>query len=234
MEKVKILDRPLEKPATLRERIVSFVKDAIIEGRLRPGERVPEHEIAETLGISRTPIREAFMQLESEGFIAVAPRKGATVSTITAKDVKDFYAIKSLLEGYAARISCRRLTEKDIKKLKDLNSQMKKCAEKNAVREFFRLDNLFHGIFLKACDNDKLCVMAHQVVEQFERLRLAALALPGRMQLSVKQHVEIIAAFSKRNEDRVESLVRENAELSAEVLVKELSTGKKDAPHQYA
>src|SRR3990172_7064464 len=115
------MDRPLEKPVTLRERIVDFVKDSIINGRLKPGERVPEHEIAENLGISRTPIREAFRQLESEGFITVTPRKGAIVSPITAKDVKDFYSIKSLLEGYAAREACKTFSDREIKKIKNLN-----------------------------------------------------------------------------------------------------------------
>ncbi|MBI5809725.1 MAG: GntR family transcriptional regulator, partial [Deltaproteobacteria bacterium] len=73
------MDYPVPRQLTLRERIVDFIKDAVISGRLRPGERVPEQEIAGSFGISRTPIREAFRQLESEGFISVVPRKGAVV-----------------------------------------------------------------------------------------------------------------------------------------------------------
>ncbi|MCK4739542.1 MAG: GntR family transcriptional regulator, partial [Deltaproteobacteria bacterium] len=90
------MDHSVEKPLTLRERIVEFIKDSITSARLKPGERVPEQEIAESFGISRTPIREAFRQLESEGFITFIPRKGAVVSEITAKDVSEFYSIKSL------------------------------------------------------------------------------------------------------------------------------------------
>src|SRR3989338_6829835 len=129
MDKVRILDYPVERPLTLRERIVDFIKDSIISGRLRPGERVPEQEIAQSLGISRTPIREAFRQLESEGFISVTPRKGAVVSPITDKDVNEFYAIKSLLEGFAAKTACPKLAQKDIKRLESLNAQIAKCAE---------------------------------------------------------------------------------------------------------
>ncbi len=226
MEKIKLLDSSLEKPLTLRERIVEFIKDSIISGKLKPGERVPEPEIARSLGISRTPIREAFRQLESEGFITVIPRKGAVVSPITAKDVKEFYAIKSLLEGYAARLACEKFTERDIKKLKTLNEHMKRCVEKNDIKGFYRLDNQFHETFLKACGNEKLCQLAHQLVQQFERMRITALSVPGRMQNSLKQHAEIIKAFEERNADRVEQLVRENAELSAEILVKELESGE--------
>src|SRR3989304_8413620 len=115
MDKVRILDYPVERPLTLRERIVDFIKDSIISGRLKPGERVPEQEIAESFGISRTPIREAFRQLEGEGFISVVARKGAGASPSPDNAVRDFYVIKSLLEGYAARIACQTLAPKDLK-----------------------------------------------------------------------------------------------------------------------
>ena len=98
------------------------------------------------------------------------PRKGAVVSPITAKDVREFYAIKSLLEGYAARQACAKFTDKDIKRLRTLNQQMKTCAEGNDLKGFFRLDSQFHETFLKACNNDRLCTLAHNVVQQFERL----------------------------------------------------------------
>ncbi len=222
MEKVRLLDYPVEKPLTLRERIVDFIKDAVVSGRLKPGERVPEQEIAENLGISRTPIREAFRQLESEGFISVTPRKGAVVSPITDKDVTEFYAIKSLLEGFAASIACAKLTIKDIKKLESLNSQMDRCAEKDDVKGFFRLDNQFHDTFLKACGNEKLCVLVHNLVQQFERFRITALSVPGRMKDSVRQHREIIEAFRESNSGLVETLVRANAEKSGNMLVEEL------------
>ncbi|MCK5237471.1 MAG: GntR family transcriptional regulator [Deltaproteobacteria bacterium] len=223
MEKIRVLDHAIEKPLTLREKIVDFIKDSITSGRLKPGERVPEQEIAESFGISRTPIREAFRQLESEGFISFIARKGAVVSHITAKDVSEFYAIKSLLDGYAARLACAKFTDKEIAKLKSLNQQMEKCAEKNDVKGFFRLDNQFHDIFLKASGNEKLYALSHQIVQQFERYRITALSVPGRLAISVTQHKDIIKAFSDKNVTQVEALVRDNAEHSAEILVKELS-----------
>lgn len=226
MEKLRVLDLPVEKPMTLRERIVEFIKDSITSGKLRPGERVPEQDIAESFGISRTPIREAFRQLESEGFISFVPRKGAVVSPITAKDVSEFYSIKSLLDGYAARIACKGFTDKDIKKLKSLNQQMQRCADKQDIKGFFKLDNQFHDAFLKASGNEKLQNLSHQIVQQFERYRITALSVPGRLKDSVKQHEEIIEAFSERNEERVEALVRENAEQSAKTLVEELTRSK--------
>lgn len=222
MQKLKNLGYPVEKPLTLRERIVDFIKDAVVTGRLKPGERVPEQEIAENFGISRTPIREAFRQLESEGFITVTPRKGAVVSSITDKDVSEFYVIKSLLEGFAARSACRKLTPREIKRLETLNANMMKCAEKGDFKGFFRHDNEFHDIFLKACGNDKLFNLTHQLVQQFERFRITALSLPGRMKESLAQHAEIIEAFRDGDADLVESLVRSNAEKGRDILVEEI------------
>lgn len=222
MDKAQKLDYPIERHLTLRERIVEFIKDAVISGSLKPGERVPESEIAERFGISRTPIREAFRQLESDGFLIMTPRKGAVVSPITDKDVREFYAIKSLLEGYAAEKACMELTDKEIKKLQDLNTEMEKNEEKGHVKNFFKLDNQFHEVFIKACGNEKLCALINQLVEQFERFRITALSLPGRMHNSVSQHKEIIEAIEDKNTELVSTLVRANAESNCEVLVREL------------
>jgi DNA-binding GntR family transcriptional regulator len=232
MEKARVLHYPAEKPLTLRERIVDFIKDSVVAGRLKPGERVPEQEIAENFGISRTPIREAFRQLESEGFITVTPRKGAVVSPITDRDVREFYAIKGLLEGHAARTACAKLTEKEMKRLDALNAQMLKCAERDDVKGFFRLDAQFHGTFLKACGNEKLLALVNHLVQQFERFRITALSLPGRMKDSVGQHLAIIEAFKKGDTALVETLVRANAERGRDVLVEEIM--KEKAKHAAA
>ena len=107
------------KHPTLREKILESIRDAIISGSIKPGAKVSEPELADRFGISRTPIREAFRQLESEGYLTVIPRKGAVVSAFTQKDVEEFYAIKSILEGYAARLACTRLTDKEIERAEE-------------------------------------------------------------------------------------------------------------------
>jgi DNA-binding GntR family transcriptional regulator len=148
------------------------------------------------------------------------------VSAITAKDVADFYAIKSLLEGYAAKKACLKFKEKAVKRLENLNEHMHKCAERDDVKGFFKYDDQFHDTFLKACGNDKLCTLVHQLVQQFERFRVTALTLEGRMDVSVKQHAEIISAFKKGDAELVEKLVMANAEMSSEFLVREISKQK--------
>src|SRR5512136_2381908 len=122
------MKKNIEKHLTLREKILETIRDAIMSGGLKPGEKVAEPELAERFGISRTPIREAFRQLESEGYLHVVPRKGAVVATFSQRDVEEFYAIKSILEGYAARRACEKLTPREIEKLQAINDRLRQLA----------------------------------------------------------------------------------------------------------
>ncbi len=209
----------IEKHLTLRERILETIREAIIKGALKPGEKVAEPELAERFGISRTPIREAFRQLESEGYLTVIPRKGAVVAAFSQKDIEEFYAIKSILEGYAARRACENLTSKEIEKLEAVNAKLSSLAEGSDIKHFFKVHNDFHDLFIRAAQNDKLYEMISGLVSKFQRLRLASLSLPGRMKISVEEHEKIIDSFRKKNPVQAEKLVRKNAEYGGRVLV---------------
>jgi DNA-binding GntR family transcriptional regulator len=213
------MKKNVEKHLTLREKILETIRDAIISGALKPGEKVAEPELAERFGISRTPIREAFRQLESEGYLTVIPRKGAVVVSFSQKDVEEFYAIKSILEGYAARRACENLSEKEIDKLQTINERLRTLSENGDIKTFFKVHNDFHDLFIKAADNDKLYELITNLVGKFQRLRVASLSLPGRMKVSVEEHEKIIDAFRKRNPTLSEKLVRKNAEYGGRVLM---------------
>ncbi len=129
--------KPIERHQTLREKILETIRDAILKGSLKPGERVSEPELAERFGISRTPIREAFRQLESEGYLEVIPRKGAVVASLSERDVEEFYAIKIILEGFAARMAAEKLSDKDIDRLEAINTKLQKLADEGDVKNFF-------------------------------------------------------------------------------------------------
>ena len=213
------MKKNIEKHLTLREKILETIRDAIIAGTLKPGEKVAEPELAERFGISRTPIREAFRQLESEGYLTVFPRKGAVVASFSQRDVEEFYAIKSILEGYAARRACENLTPRDLDKLQSINAKLLHLAEGVDIKNFFKVHNDFHEMFLKAADNEKLYDMITNLVGKFQRLRIASLSLPGRMRISVQEHEKIIEAFRAKNPDLAEKLVRKNAEYGGKVLM---------------
>ncbi len=213
------MKKSLDKHLTLRESILETIRDAIIRGALKPGEKVAEPELAERFGISRTPIREAFRQLESEGYLTVIPRKGAVVVSFSERDVDEFYAIKSILEGYAARRACEKLTTREIDKLQAINDKLGQLASGGDIKQFFKVHNDFHDLFIRAADNEKLSELIANLVGKFQRLRIASLSLPGRMKISVQEHDKIIEAFRKRDADAAERLVRKNAEYGGRVLV---------------
>lgn len=208
----------LKKHQTLREQIVSSLRESIIKGELNPGQKLTEPELAEKLGISRTPIREAFRQLESEGFLTVIPRRGAVVSRITRREIKDFYELKSLLEGYAARIAAEKITEKGIEKLRKINEQLTVLAKKGDVEAFFWKNDEFHNTFISYCGNEKLLEFREHMVQRFMRFRLEALSVPGRLMSSIKQHRTIIRALAKKDGRLAEAEVLEHALISGEEL----------------
>ena len=219
LKKLKIR---IDTHMTLRERIVETIRNAIVNGQLAPGTRIAEPELAEKFGISRTPIREAFRQLESEGFITVVPRKGAIVASLSAHDIADFYDLKMVLEGYAARCAVKTLTESDLTKMEAVNRQIEAASEKKDLRRLLDLHNEFHDIFLRSCGNEKLHAIVQNLVMQFRRFRLI-LSMPGRIEGSIRQHWEIINAFRKRDPELAEELVRKNALYGKKILLRELA-----------
>jgi DNA-binding GntR family transcriptional regulator len=219
--------KPIERHQTLREKILETIRDAILKGNMKPGERVSEPELAERFGISRTPIREAFRQLESEGYLQVIPRKGAVVASLSERDVEEFYAIKIILEGFAARMAAENLTPKDIERLESINGRLQQIAAEGDVKTFFRVHNEFHEVFIKAAGNEKLYEMITQLVMRFKRLRLASLSQPGRMEISVEEHRNMIQAFKNHDGERADSLVRHTATIGAGVLIQSMTQADK-------
>lgn len=216
----------IQKAQTLRETLVQNLREAIIQGDLKPGDRVTELELASRFGISRTPIREAFRQLEGEGFLTIIPRRGALVSSFNEKDISEFYELKALLEGFAARKATPNLTDKQIDKMRQLNQQMTKAQSKKDLKNLFKAHNEFHEVFINACGNEKLTSLIHSLVTQFQRFRYL-LALSGTTEGSITQHKEIIKAFNDRNAKQAEKLVMANAIYGEEKLIKEILQTKK-------
>lgn len=230
--------KPIERHQTLREKILETIRDAILKGTLKPGEKVAEPELAERFGISRTPIREAFRQLESEGYLTVIPRKGAVVAALSEKDVQEFYAIKSILEGYAAELAAERLSGKEIERLVTINERLRKLEKEGDVKAFFRVHNEFHELFLKASGNSKLYELIQQLGLKFNRLRMASLSVEGRMAISVAEHDRLLEAFRKQDGGMAENLVKKTAAIGGSALLESMTAvegdqGKKSLLNQH-
>ena len=126
---------------SLVEQIENYLTNAIIEGRLKTGDRLVESELQRKLGVSRTPIREAFRILEKNGLIITIPRKGAYIREITLKDIKENFPVRAWLEGLAARLAVPNMTEKDIDPLKEKLAGMEQAVENNDFNMYFKYHN---------------------------------------------------------------------------------------------
>lgn len=204
----------------LREKIADKIRTDIIKGVYRNGERLVEPKLAKNLGISRTPIREALRQLESEGFIEIVPRRGAIVKELTIKDIDDLYAIKANLEGLAARQAVLNLTEEQIENLININKKFRDIAEKNPhVTDEYLKDNIdFHNIFIAASDNVKLVDILEGLSKNFQRLKTMLVSDAGRAATAVVEHKKIIDAFVSKDPDLAEKSVRNHIISSWEYL----------------
>lgn len=194
----------------LRERIADRLRADIIKGIYPDGERLIEPKLAEMLGISRTPIREALRQLENEGFVEIVPRKGAVVKELTLKDIDDLYAIKANLEGLAAKQATKNISEKNIEKLKQINEKFYKISlnKGNIVEEYLKYNIDFHNIFIIQSKNEKLIEILNGLDKNFQRLRTILVSKADRAEDARKEHTEIIKAFASKDPDLAEKTVR--------------------------
>jgi len=212
---------------TLREKVAELLREAIIQQKIKPGERITELEIASRYGLSRTPIREAFRQLESEGFLKIIPRKGAIVAELNEKDIQDFYEIKAVLEGYAARIAATRITDAEITQLERLNRKMKEYAAKMDVAGLTKNHNEFHHFILEVCGNHKITTVVSNLVQQFMRFRFFVSSSSSLNKIHA-DHDKIIEAFKDHDGAMAEKYMIANARLGEKVLIKEFLSVQED------
>ncbi len=204
----------------LRERIADRLRSDIVKGVYADGERLVEPKLAEMLGISRTPIREALRQLENEGFVEIVPRKGAVVKKLTLKDIDDLYAIKANLEGLAARQATENITDKDIEKLKKINEKFYKISsgKTNIIEEYLKCNLDFHNMFVVLSKNDKLIEILKGLDKNVQRLKFILVSKSDRVEEAKKEHDEIIKVFATKDPDLAEETVKWHIENGWEYL----------------
>ena len=170
-EKIKLtLDVSSCKP--LREIVFETIRNAIINGDLKPGQRIMEVQLAEQLGVSRTPVRESIRKLELEGLVKMVPRKGAYVTPMSIDDLRDMMEIRRALEALSAELAAKNATEEDVKKLEESNRGFEESALKNDEEGIINYDIAFHEAIYRATGNERLIQMINSLREQMQRVRV--------------------------------------------------------------
>lgn len=215
----RLLPVKLDGYKPLREIVFETLRNAIIKQILKPGERLMEIQLADELGVSRTPVREAIRKLELEGLVVMVPRRGAYVAGISMRDIHEVFQVRGALEALAAGLAAERITPEE---LEDMERQLVKEAEEteaNNLRSIVEIDTSFHDIMYKAARNQKLIQMVNNLQEQLQRFRSASLARPGRSKTALDEHKKIVEALAARDNKLAEQLAIEHIENAENAMI---------------
>ncbi len=194
---------------SLRGRVFNRIREDILNGKYKDHEELKEVAIGNELGVSRTPVREAFRQLELEGLIQIIPNKGAYVTGIKAKDIQDIYMIRSKLEGLAARWACEHITPEQLEEMEENIYLAEFHAARGHMEQMAELDNRFHTILYEACNSKMLEHLLKDYHQYVWRVRQQTLK-SGRGAVSNVEHKYIMEAIRENNPDKAEELANQH------------------------
>ncbi len=198
---------------SLSGRVFKQLRGDIIKGKYKENEELREVTLGKELGVSRTPVREALRQLELEGLVKIIPNKGAYVTGISQKDVKDIYIIRSMLEGLCARWATENITEEQLQELEEiilLSEFHMKRENANSVDHVTEMDGRFHEVLYEACNSKILSHVLTDFHKYVMSARRASVDSEERARKSVREHKQILRAIRDRDADLAEQLANEH------------------------
>ncbi|MGI6668203.1 MAG: GntR family transcriptional regulator [Acetivibrionales bacterium] len=206
----------------LREIIFDTLREAIIAGELKPGERLMEVQLAEKMGVSRTPVREAIRKLELEGLVEMLPRKGARVAHLSEKEIMDVLEVRATLDGLASSLSALRITDSEKKELKNVLAQFIVCVERNNLQGSIKKDVEFHDVIYRSSRNNKLIQISNNLREQVQRYRVIYIKDYSSSEELVKEHTEICDAISRRDPEAAMKFAQEHIKKQEESIIRSI------------
>ncbi len=218
--------RARRKRRTFREEVYKSLRRSILHGDLKGGQRLVEEQLARQIGISRTPVREAFHKLEQEELVVRLPKKGFAVRAFTRDDVEEIFGIRAALESYAASLAALHIPAERIEALERNLDATKRAMAEGDYEKVIRLHTEFHNDLYKACKSKKLLEMINNYSDYFHRYRPALVHSPSGFQSSLEDHHEMLEAMKRRDPQRVERLVRKHLDRGKRIILKEIDEGR--------
>ena len=186
----------------LRDIVFDNLRLAILDGTLRPGERLMEVSLSERLGVSRTPVREAIRKLEIEGLVEITPRRGAQVCELSVKDVEDVLEVRETLEGLAAFLAAEKMSEEELKELEKAYNGLVKAVDEKSTEKIIKWDSKFHDILLNGSRNPRLIKVNGILVEQVHRFRKSYIEDINTAKYIVQSHKKILDSLKEKNKEQ--------------------------------
>ncbi len=185
----------------LRDVVFNTLRESILKGEMKPGERLMEIHLASRLGVSRTPIREAIRMLELEGLVTMIPRRGAEVAQISAKGLKDVLEVRQALDALAMELACERITDGEIRELRRACDHFIEMTKTRDAIQIAEADVILHDIIVKASGNDRLVQMVNNLSQQMYRYRLEYIKDISQHGRLIEEHEEIYRCISSRDKE---------------------------------
>lgn len=208
----------------LRDVVFNTLRQAILRGELEPGERLMEIQLAERLGVSRTPIREAIRKLELEGLVLMVPRKGAEVAKISEKSLRDVLEVRRSLEELAIELACQRMDEEAIGELEEAQRAFAAAIESGDVMAIAESDEHYHDVIYQGTENSRLVQILNNLREQMYRYRLEYIKDKDKRQILLLEHETILKAIKNRHVTEAKEAMRahiDNQEITVSRNIKE-------------
>jgi DNA-binding GntR family transcriptional regulator len=206
----------------LREVVTDRIAEAIVRGDYQPGQRLNEVALAESLGVSRSPVREAVRQLENEGLVVSEPRKGVTVAGIGADETEQFYDCRILLQVACVRVAAPQLSQADLDAVAAVVAEMQAAAGSERLHEYLQLVRRYFEAIEAACPNRVLVDLLRGMARRAMRFRAVSIRTPGRMAQSLEHHQKLLEALRDRDGARAEALVQQMLEDSRDAILASL------------
>ena len=213
---------------SLGEHVFESLKHSIVMGKISSGEWLVESHIAETLGISRTPVREAIHKLEREGLIERQPRGGFTVLGLTRNDIEETFGIRCVLEGYAARLAAVKHNEEELEALEKKIEEFQNALDRKKMNLLPAINTEFHDLLYSLGKSPKLISIINGLRDQIYRFRKMNLKEEKFAATSNQDHIQMLQSIRKRNAQDAERLAREHILRGREIVLKEFDRQRPD------
>lgn len=227
MEKRKLGPIQLDSYQPLREVVCETLRDAVRRGILQPGERLMEIQLAEDLGVSRTPVREAIRKLEMEGYVIMMPRRGTYVADLSIRDINEVFEIRTSLESLASGLAAERINEDELEKLQRLLVEIGAYIKSGDMESIVRTDTEFHDLLYQASRNTRLVGIISNLREQLTRFRTTSMSFPGRLKATLEEHRKIVEAIAQGDEKAARKAAEHHMEKSEQTLLASMKAKEK-------
>ena len=197
-------------PVSLKDQAYLAIKGAILSLKLQPGQALVESELAQQLGISKTPVRTALHQLEREGLVTKVLYKGTYVADITTQDIREIFLLRAVLEGLAARLAAPTFDESDLERARKLLLSIQEALDRGETEVASQYGARFHDLILQTANGQRLQLIVANLDDQVQRFRLLSDSISGRLQKSLKEHELILEALEQRDPELAEQRVKEH------------------------